>query len=296
MVSTGASQNCEPEQLCHRSQLRVLGVDRELVPHLDRCSVEDCPALEVAKPRNVPDAAEPRSAVGVGLRIEPVGEPASEQSAWPSHGSDIECGNAALNEHIVRVLGQISVGGGVLDIDEWKRIERRDLAKTSGRPPRRRHFGDERRGASTGGCDSRRQLRRRPEVRERLGERSCGRRRRVQDARAGDVEAVAREVEGGVEAVRAIVIDDVLGLGAELDAAIAEHLERYEDEWRTTLDDPQKLERFASFINAPRVPDPSFGYVAERGQARPARQDEREAVARGESGVLIAGTMLEVRR
>jgi len=104
------------------------------------------------------------------------------------------------------------------------------------------------------------------------------------------------EVEGGVEAVRAIVIDDVLGLGAELDAAIAEHLERYEDEWRTTLDDPQKLERFASFINAPRVPDPSFGYVAERGQARPARQDEREAVARGESGVLIAGTMLEVRR
>ncbi|MBA8847122.1 nitrite reductase large subunit NirB [Microcella alkalica] len=104
------------------------------------------------------------------------------------------------------------------------------------------------------------------------------------------------EVEGGVEAVRAIVVDDVLGLGAELDAAIAEHLERYEDEWRTTLDDPQKLERFASFINAPREPDPSLGYVAERGQGRPARQDERDAVARGDSAVLIAGTMLEVRR
>lgn len=104
------------------------------------------------------------------------------------------------------------------------------------------------------------------------------------------------EVEGGVEAIRAIVLDDVLGLGAELDAAIAEHVERYEDEWSATLDDPSKLERFASFVNAPRTPDPSFAYVAERGQARPARPDERAAAARGESDVLIAGTPLEVRR
>jgi nitrite reductase (NADH) large subunit len=65
----------------------------------------------------------------------------------------------------------------------------------------------------------------------------------------------------------------------------------YEDEWKATLEDPEKLRRFASFVNAPTTPDPSLAYVEERGQARPATTQERSG-----TGVLIAGTTLEVRR
>jgi nitrite reductase (NADH) large subunit len=96
-------------------------------------------------------------------------------------------------------------------------------------------------------------------------------------------------IEGGLEQVRAVVLDDSLGIAADLDAAMAQHVEGYVDEWRATLDDPEKLSRFASFINAPDTPDPTLAYVVDRGQPRPATPDERR------SGVLVAGPRLEVR-
>jgi nitrite reductase (NADH) large subunit len=36
------------------------------------------------------------------------------------------------------------------------------------------------------------------------------------------------------------------------------------------LKDPVKLERFASFVNAPDTPDPTITFVTERGQQVPA--------------------------
>lgn len=50
--------------------------------------------------------------------------------------------------------------------------------------------------------------------------------------------------------------------------------ERYQCEWRTTIDDPQKLKRFRSFVNA-ETPDQDIRFVRERGQPRPATEDER---------------------
>jgi nitrite reductase (NADH) large subunit len=99
------------------------------------------------------------------------------------------------------------------------------------------------------------------------------------------------DYEGGLEAIRAVVIDDSLGIGADLDAAMAAHVANYRDEWGAALEDPDKLRLFASFVNAPDVADPSLAYVAERGQARPATAADRSS-----PGVLIAGTTLEVRR
>ncbi|HWI30349.1 MAG TPA: nitrite reductase large subunit NirB [Microbacterium sp.] len=99
------------------------------------------------------------------------------------------------------------------------------------------------------------------------------------------------EMEGGIDALRAVIFDDSLGICADLDAAMASHIEHYEDEWAATLADPDKLRRFASFVNAPETPDPSLAYTLERDQPRPATDDERAG-----SGVLIAGTTLEVRR
>jgi nitrite reductase (NADH) large subunit len=77
-------------------------------------------------------------------------------------------------------------------------------------------------------------------------------------------------LDGGPEYLRAVLIDDSLGLGAELDAAMAAHVSNYADEWAAVLADPAKLARFVSFVNAPGTPDPSIAFVTERGQRRPA--------------------------
>ncbi|PRZ44286.1 assimilatory nitrite reductase (NAD(P)H) large subunit precursor [Antricoccus suffuscus] len=102
------------------------------------------------------------------------------------------------------------------------------------------------------------------------------------------------DVEGGLDEVRAVVLEDSLGICADLDRAMDAHVEDYEDEWKAALDDPETLRRFGSFINAPDVADPTLAYVVERGQPRPATSVERTAT--GDRGVLIAGTTLEVRR
>ncbi|WP_156253000.1 nitrite reductase large subunit NirB [Pseudactinotalea terrae] len=81
--------------------------------------------------------------------------------------------------------------------------------------------------------------------------------------------------EGGIEAIRAVVMDDSLGIGADLDEAMAAHVGSYADEWRAVLEDPEKLRRFGSFVNAPDVADPDLVYVTERGQIRPASEAER---------------------
>jgi nitrite reductase (NADH) large subunit len=77
-------------------------------------------------------------------------------------------------------------------------------------------------------------------------------------------------IEGGLDYVRSVVVEDALGIGADLEADMAGHIGAYQDEWRATLDDEEKLTRFVSFINAPDTPDPSISFSTERGQIRPA--------------------------
>jgi len=88
--------------------------------------------------------------------------------------------------------------------------------------------------------------------------------------------------------VRSVVVDDVLGVAADLEADMAGHIGAYRDEWRATLDDEEKLARFVSFINAPGTPDPSISFVTERGQIRPAAPDE------GRAPVLVASASIPV--
>ncbi|MGO4535987.1 nitrite reductase large subunit NirB [Leifsonia sp. 2MCAF36] len=102
------------------------------------------------------------------------------------------------------------------------------------------------------------------------------------------------ELDGGVDHVRAVVVEDSLGLGAELEAAMAKHVDTYEDEWAATLRDPERLRRFRSFVNEPGTPDPSVARVEERGQLRPATDAERRAGA-AVGPVLVAGASLPVR-
>ena len=82
-------------------------------------------------------------------------------------------------------------------------------------------------------------------------------------------------LDGGLDYLRAVIIDDSLGICAELDAAMAAHVENYADEWKGALDDPEVLSRFVSFANAPDQPDNSIVFVTDRDQPRPATPTER---------------------
>ena len=80
--------------------------------------------------------------------------------------------------------------------------------------------------------------------------------------------------------MRAVVVDDSLGIGAELEAEMARHVGGYADEWRATLEDPEKLARFVSFVNAPGTPDPTIAFATERDQIRPGRRPDGPVAAR----------------
>lgn len=98
---------------------------------------------------------------------------------------------------------------------------------------------------------------------------------------AGRLQRTAAWVEsldGGLDHVHEVVIEDRLGLGPELEEAMARHVEHYADEWSATLADPAKVAMFTSFVNAPEVPDPAIVLVPERSQRRPASPEERRRV------------------
>ncbi|MEU9691371.1 nitrite reductase large subunit NirB [Amycolatopsis japonica] len=77
------------------------------------------------------------------------------------------------------------------------------------------------------------------------------------------------EMEGGLDHLRAVIVDDKLGICEDLDAAMAKHVGDYADEWRGVLEDPEKLAKFSSFVNAPGTPDPTISFRRERDQNVP---------------------------
>ncbi|MFC8040318.1 nitrite reductase large subunit NirB [Paenarthrobacter sp. NPDC057355] len=92
------------------------------------------------------------------------------------------------------------------------------------------------------------------------------------------------ELDGDIKHVEDVVVHDSLGIAAELEAAMAKHIDTYQDEWAETLKDPERLRRFRSFVNAPDQKDESIAFVPERGQIRPATNEEK-------GSVLIASTI-----
>ncbi|GAA2021218.1 nitrite reductase large subunit NirB [Terrabacter terrae] len=64
-------------------------------------------------------------------------------------------------------------------------------------------------------------------------------------------------LEGGLDHLKAVVCDDSLGIADDLEAAMGRHVDGYRDEWQAVLDDPEKVARFVSFVNAPEEADPT---------------------------------------
>ena len=82
-------------------------------------------------------------------------------------------------------------------------------------------------------------------------------------------------LEGGLEYLRQVLIEDSLGICAELEADMAHIVESYRCEWKATLEDPVKLARFRTFVNSSE-PDPSLVRVHQRAQHRPATWEEKQ--------------------
>jgi nitrite reductase (NADH) large subunit len=81
-------------------------------------------------------------------------------------------------------------------------------------------------------------------------------------------------MEGGLAYLKKVVIEDSLGVGAELETQMAYNISQYQCEWKTTVENPELQKRFKHFINS-SAKDSNLAYVVERGQRRPATALER---------------------
>ena len=76
-------------------------------------------------------------------------------------------------------------------------------------------------------------------------------------------------LEGGIDHLRDVVCHDSFGLASEFEDAVARHVDGYACEWKGVLDDPDKLSRFVSFVNAPDVADPTVAFTESSGRKVP---------------------------
>jgi len=82
-------------------------------------------------------------------------------------------------------------------------------------------------------------------------------------------------LEGGLDYLKDVILNDSLGMGDELEAQMQHVIETYQCEWKSTIEDPQAVKRFNHFINETAEADDNLAYVRERGQRRPAYEHER---------------------
>jgi nitrite reductase (NADH) large subunit len=87
------------------------------------------------------------------------------------------------------------------------------------------------------------------------------------------------QLDGGIAYLQRVIVHDELGIAAELEDDMARVIAAQHCEWKTTLEDPDKLKPFRAFLNAD-ARDPSIAFIAQRGQHRPATFPEKQALAR----------------
>src|SRR5256885_11875583 len=72
-------------------------------------------------------------------------------------------------------------------------------------------------------------------------------------------------LEGGLDYLKDVVVNDSLGLGAELEAQMQHVVDTYQCEWKTAVTTPEVRQRFRSFINSDQ-PDEHIVFVQERSE------------------------------
>lgn len=83
-------------------------------------------------------------------------------------------------------------------------------------------------------------------------------------------------LEGGLDYLKEVIIDDRLGICEELEAQMQHIVDTYQCEWQTAISDKEKLKRFRQFVNSEKD-DVNVVFVEERGQIRPATEEEKDS-------------------
>jgi NAD(P)H-dependent nitrite reductase large subunit/NAD(P)H-dependent nitrite reductase small subunit len=76
-------------------------------------------------------------------------------------------------------------------------------------------------------------------------------------------------LEGGIDHIRDVVVDDTLGIANDLEEMIQHLVDSYQCEWKLTVQDPEKRKWFRQFVNTDET-ESCIEIVTERGQPRPA--------------------------
>ncbi|RMX08936.1 nitrite reductase large subunit [Corticibacter populi] len=92
-------------------------------------------------------------------------------------------------------------------------------------------------------------------------------------------------LEGGLDYLKDVLLNDSLGLGAELEAQMQHVVDTYQDEWQTAISNPDIRKRFRTFVNSD-APDEHIQFVPERSQIRPATPQEKHAAAPAQPAVV----------
>ncbi|EQA3420732.1 nitrite reductase large subunit NirB, partial [Cronobacter dublinensis] len=75
-------------------------------------------------------------------------------------------------------------------------------------------------------------------------------------------------LEGGIDYLREVILENSLGIGEELEREMAQVVESYQCEWQTTLASPDRLALFRSYVNSD-IPDEAVQRRTLRGQPQP---------------------------
>ncbi len=76
------------------------------------------------------------------------------------------------------------------------------------------------------------------------------------------------KLEGGIEYLKKVVVEDSLGIAEELEAEMQELVNQYACEWKEAIEDPQMMKRFKPFVNSEETDD-SLVFVPMRDQKMP---------------------------
>lgn len=78
------------------------------------------------------------------------------------------------------------------------------------------------------------------------------------------------KMDGGIEYLRNVVVNDSLGMGAQWEAEMERLVDSYTCEWKEAVQNPEIRKRFAHFVNAPAEKDPNVKFEPMRDQVRAA--------------------------
>lgn len=76
------------------------------------------------------------------------------------------------------------------------------------------------------------------------------------------------KMEGGIDYLRNVVVNDSLEIGAQLEAEMQALVDSYECEWKAVVENEELQKRFSHFVNAPEEKDPTIQFTPLREQKR----------------------------